>query len=103
MERSTVAQAILFDIDGTLLDSNHLHAESWAEVFRRHGYDVSVEAVRRQIGKGGDKLVPVFLPPDDVERIGGQLKKERAALFKEKYLPRARPFPKVRELFEKLA
>src|SRR5215217_1576521 len=98
-----MADAILFDIDGTLLDSNALHAESWAEVFRRHGHSVPVEDVRRQIGKGADKLLPVFLSHDEIERDGEKLKKERLHLFREKYLPRARVFPKVRELFERLA
>jgi HAD superfamily hydrolase (TIGR01509 family) len=95
--------AVLFDIDGTLLDSNDLHARAWVEVFRRHGHDVPVEAVRRQIGKGADKLMPVFLPADVVKQEGEKLKKERVALFREKYLQHARVFPKVRELFERLA
>jgi HAD superfamily hydrolase (TIGR01509 family) len=95
--------AILFDIDGTLLDSNDLHARAWAEVFRRHGHEVPIEAVRRQIGKGADKLMPVFLPEDEVKRVGEKLKKERVALFREKYLPQAHVFPKVRDLFERLA
>jgi len=94
--------AVLFDIDGTLLDSNLAHAQAWVEVFRRHGHEVPVEAVRRQIGKGADKLMPVFLPKDEVDRVGEKLKKERVELFREKYLPRVRPFPQVRELFERL-
>jgi HAD superfamily hydrolase (TIGR01509 family) len=99
----SMTTAILFDIDGTLLDSNDLHARAWADVFRRHGHEVPVEAVRREIGKGADKLMPVFLPADAVKRDGDKLKKERVALFREKYLPQARVFPKVRELFERLA
>ena len=95
--------AILFDIDGTLLDSNDLHARAWVEAFRRHGHEVPVEAVRRQIGKGADKLMPVFLPEDEVKRIGENVKKERVALFREEYLPLARVFPKVREMFERLS
>jgi HAD superfamily hydrolase (TIGR01509 family) len=96
-------QAVLFDIDGTLLDSNLAHAQAWVEVFRRHGREVPVEAVRRQIGKGADKLLPVFLPKEEVDRAGERIKKERVELFREKYLPHVRPFPKVRELFERLA
>src|SRR3954453_5925533 len=67
---SPMTTAILFDIDGPLLDSNDLHARAWAEVFRRHGHEVPIEAVRRQIGKGADKLMPVFLPEDEVKRVG---------------------------------
>jgi HAD superfamily hydrolase (TIGR01549 family) len=100
---SPMTTAILFDIDGTLLDSNDLHARAWVEVFRQYGYDVSVGAVRRQIGKGADKLMPVFLPEDVIQRDGEKMKKERVALFREKYLPHTRVFPKVRELFERLA
>jgi HAD superfamily hydrolase (TIGR01549 family) len=95
-------QAVLFDIDGTLLDSNLAHAQAWVDIFRRHGRAVPVEAVRRQIGKGADKLMPVFLPKEEVGRVGEKLKKERVELFREKYLPDVRPFPEVRELFGRL-
>jgi beta-phosphoglucomutase-like phosphatase (HAD superfamily) len=52
---------VLFDVDGTLIDSVDAHAQAWTEALRTWGHDVSVEAVRRQIGKGGDQLLPVFL------------------------------------------
>jgi HAD superfamily hydrolase (TIGR01549 family) len=93
---------ILFDIDGTLLDSNELHAQAWAEVFRKHGHEAPVDAIQRQIGKGSDKLMRVFLPEDEVKQDGEKITEERLALFRKKYLPRDRPFPKVRELFERL-
>jgi HAD superfamily hydrolase (TIGR01509 family) len=95
-------QAVIFDIDGTLLDSVDLHAQAWAEILHQYGFDVPASAVRTQIGKGGDELLPVFVPKDVLERDGRRMKDERAELFKNKYLPRVRPFPKVRELFERL-
>jgi HAD superfamily hydrolase (TIGR01509 family) len=95
-------QSILFDIDGTLLDSVDLHAEAWAEILQKYGFNVPAAAVRTQIGKGGDELLPVFVPEDVLDRDGQRMKDERAALFKKKYLPQVRPFPKVRELFERL-
>jgi HAD superfamily hydrolase (TIGR01509 family) len=95
-------QAFLFDIDGTLLDSVDLHAQAWAEILHKYGFDVPASAVRTQIGKGGDELLPVFVPKDVLEREGERMKDERGELFKTKYLPRVRPFPKVRELFERL-
>jgi HAD superfamily hydrolase (TIGR01509 family) len=94
--------AVIFDVDGTLLDSVDYHARSWQETFARYGINVTFEAARSQIGKGGDQLMPVFVPPDRLEREGGRIKDERAAHFKAKYLPLVRPFPKVRELFERL-
>ena len=55
--------AILFDIDGTLLDSVDLHARAWREAFLAFGKDLPFALVRSQIGKGGDQLLPVFLSP----------------------------------------
>jgi len=94
--------AIIFDVDGTLLDSVDYHAKAWVEVFRRHGIDVTFDAVRSQIGKGGDQLLPVFVPKPMLDAMGERLTEERRRHFKETYLPRVRPFPKVRDLFERL-
>jgi HAD superfamily hydrolase (TIGR01549 family) len=97
-----MTDAIIFDVDGTLLDSVDFHAKAWQETFARHGIDVTVEAVREQIGKGSDQLMPVFVPKDVLDRDGQAIKDERTELFREKYLSRVKPFPKVRELFERL-
>lgn len=97
-----MADAVIFDVDGTLLDSVDFHARAWSETFARHGIDVPPEVVRRQIGKGGDQLLPVFVPPDRLAAIGDRLKDERGEHFQKTYLPRVRPFPQVRELFERL-
>jgi HAD superfamily hydrolase (TIGR01509 family) len=95
-------KAVIFDIDGTLVDSVDLHAEAWQEAFKKFGCDVPFERVRYQIGKGGDQLIPVFFSLEDVNRFGKELEAYRAKLFKEKYLPQVRPFPKVRQLFERI-
>jgi HAD superfamily hydrolase (TIGR01549 family) len=93
-------KAIIFDIDGTLVDSVDLHARAWQEAFRKFGHEVEFEKVRHQIGKGGDQLMPVFLSATELERSGEELEKYRGELFKRDYLPQVRAFPQVRELFE---
>ena len=95
-------KAVIFDIDGTLVDSVDLHAKAWQEAFRHFGREFPFERVRYQIGKGGDQLMPVFLSPQELERFGDDLEKYRGELFKQEYLPGVRPFPRVRELFERL-
>jgi HAD superfamily hydrolase (TIGR01509 family) len=95
-------RAAIFDVDGTLIDSNDYHARAWQETFARYGITATFEEVRSQIGKGGDKLLPVFVPKEVIEREGQKIKDERSAYFREKYLPLVKPFPKVRELFERL-
>ena len=94
--------AFIFDLDGTLVDSNELHVDSWDRAFRHFGKQFSREALRAQIGKGSDQYLPEFLSPDEIERFGEELDEYRSKLFREEYLSRVRPFPKVRELFERI-
>ena len=93
--------AALFDVDGTLVDTNDLHVAAWREAFAHFGHDISAEAIRSQVGKGGDNLIPTLLPELDHEK-GEEIDRWRAELFKRDYLPRAVPFPGVRALFERL-
>jgi HAD superfamily hydrolase (TIGR01549 family) len=97
-----MAEAVIFDIDGTLLDSVDLHAQAWREAFTHFGHEIPFDQIRAQIGKGGDQLLPVFLSPEELEEKGKALEEFRGALFKQKYLPKVRPFSCVRELFQKL-
>jgi HAD superfamily hydrolase (TIGR01509 family) len=95
-------KAVIFDIDGTLLDSVDLHAAAWVEAFRHFGVAVAQADVRRQIGKGGDQLMPVFLPRERVEREGETIEAYRSDLFKRAYLSKVTPFPGVRALFSRI-
>jgi phosphoglycolate phosphatase-like HAD superfamily hydrolase len=89
--------AILFDVDGTLIDSNDLHASAWRETFLHFGVDLPLDRIRTQIGKGGDNLIPALLPPDLVEAKQEEIESHRGDLFKRDYLPRVVPFPGVRD------
>lgn len=95
-------EAVIFDIDGTLVDSVDLHARAWKEAFEKFGRDVPFEDVRKQIGKGGDQLMPVFFSKEELEGFGEEMEEYRGDLYKREYLPRVRAFPKVRELFERV-
>lgn len=90
-------KAVLFDIDGTLVDSNDMHVRSWSEAFHSAGYEFDDEVIHGQIGKGTDMLVPTLVPDADEaeqERLGDA----HGAEFKGRYLDRVRPFPKARDL-----
>ncbi len=94
--------SVIFDIDGTLVDSVDLHAKAWQEAFAHFGYRLDYAEVRRQIGKCSDKLIPHFLSPEEYEELGEQLDDYRNQLYKREYLPKVRAFPRVRELFERI-
>lgn len=94
--------AVLFDVDGTLIDSVDAHARAWTEALRTWGHDVAFETVRRQIGKGADQLLPVFLSRQEIEKVGDDLQAWRGRLFKRRYLPHLKAFPAVRPLLERL-
>lgn len=85
-------KAVLFDIDGTLIDSNALHVRAWERVFREVGHDIPAERIAQQIGKGGDNLVPALIPGADAD-TAERLSDRHGAIFKADYLPRAKPFP----------
>jgi HAD superfamily hydrolase (TIGR01509 family) len=89
-------------MDGTLVDSNALHAEAWQRTFQHFGIDVTFDQALRQIGKGGDQLLPVFVPPADLHRLAEPIKEYRKNLFEEEYFHKVKPFPCCRELLVKM-
>ena len=95
-------KAVIFDVDGTLVDSVGLHAQAWVDAFQEFGHEVSFADARRQIGKGGDQLLPVFMDRAEIAARGEALEKRRGEILKERYLPQIKPFPQVRELFERI-
>jgi beta-phosphoglucomutase-like phosphatase (HAD superfamily) len=95
-------QAVIFDMDGTLVDSVDLHARAWQEAFAHFGHQVPFDRIRSQIGKGGDQLMPMFLSEADVAARGAELETFRGGLFKSRYFAQVRAFPQVRPLFERL-
>jgi HAD superfamily hydrolase (TIGR01509 family) len=95
-------EAVLFDVDGTLVDSNDLHAAAWQEAFRHFGIVLDYDRIRGQIGKGGDNLIPSLLEPEVAERLQEEIESFRSELFKRDYLAKARPFPAAAELLRKL-
>jgi HAD superfamily hydrolase (TIGR01509 family) len=99
--RPAPLKAVLFDLDGTLVDSNGFHVRAWDQAFREHGYELAEAAIAKQIGKGGDLLVPALLP-DMGELEAKQIADRQGAVFKERYLDEVQPFPGARKLLRRV-
>jgi HAD superfamily hydrolase (TIGR01549 family) len=97
-----MVKAVIFDMDGTLVDSVDLHAKAWQDAFRDFGHQFELKAIRDQIGKGGDHLLPVFLTREEIDTKGPDLEKHRGKILKERYLSQIKAFPKVPELFKRI-
>lgn len=95
-------RAALFDVDGTLIDSNESHARAWQRALRDFGIDVSLAAVRQQMGNGGERVVRALCTPGQAHALGKDLVQRHAEIFTRDYLDSVRPFPGVVELFERL-
>lgn len=95
-------KAVIFDIDGTLVDSVDLHARAWQKAFEHFHIEANYIRLREQIGKGADKLMPVFLSEDDVARRAADIQDYRENLFHREFQHLIRPFSCVRSLFEQI-
>ncbi len=90
-------KAILFDIDGTLVDSNDMHVLAWEEAFAGIGETFDRQVVHDQIGKGTDMLVPTLLPNLD-EAEQEELGDAHGSIFKARFLDQAQPFARAPDL-----
>lgn len=103
MKKAKQLQGLIFDVDGTLVDSNDLHAKAWQEAFEHFGKRLDYDLVRSQIGKGGDLLVPDLLNAREMREFGEELREWRKQHFMDNYLEKVAPFPGASEALHQLA
>ena len=93
-------KAIIFDLDGTLVDSVDYHTEAWVKAFKEYGYDFPFDKLREQIGKGSEFIIGELLSTEEAEKLESDIAGYRKKYYQENLLEKVQPFPKVRELFE---
>jgi len=91
------AAAVLFDVDGTLVDTNYLHAVTWWQAFAMAGLVVPATDIHRSIGMGSDQMLDHLLPPDRDRGGDDGLRAAHDALFSV-YWSRLQPLPGAAEL-----
>jgi HAD superfamily hydrolase (TIGR01509 family) len=93
---------VLLDLDGTLIDSNDAHAFAWIEALATFHIPAEFKKVRELIGMGGDQLLPRLCGISADSELGQKISQKRGEIFRQKYLKDLKPFPKARELVEKM-
>jgi len=89
---SASVKAVLFDVDGTLVDTTYLHAVSWWEAFAQAGHEVPMARIHRAIGMGSDQLLDALLPADRDTGADDGIIAAHSALYSV-YWSRLRPLP----------
>ncbi|MEG4206796.1 HAD family hydrolase [Microcoleus sp. Pol7_A1] len=96
-------QAVILDIDGTLVLSNDAHAQAWVESFAAYGYEVPFEKVRPLIGMRGDKVIPKMVSGlSDEAGDGKKIAQRRKELIINRFAPELSPTPGSRDLLLKM-
>jgi HAD superfamily hydrolase (TIGR01509 family) len=90
-------RAVLFDVDGTLVDTNYLHTVTWWQAFSQGGQHVAMAGIHRAIGMGSDQLLDRLLPADRDKDADSGLVASHDALYAA-YWTRLRPLPGAVEL-----
>ena len=90
-------KAVLFDVDGTLADTNYLHTVAWWEAFAQAGHDVPMAPIHRAIGMGSGRMLDSLLPGDRDTDADEAIKTSHSALYSV-YWSRLRPLPGARRL-----
>ncbi|MER6330743.1 HAD family hydrolase [Streptomyces sp. NPDC001034] len=94
-------RAAVFDVDGTLVDTNHLHVVTWWEAFRQAGHRVPMHAVHRAVGLGSSDLVAHLLGEDRDRDRDAALSAAHKALYGQ-YSDRLPALPGAGELLRRL-
>jgi len=92
--------SVIFDIDGTLVDSNDAHAHAWVQAMAEHGHSVPFDRVRPLIGMGGDKVLPKTIGVEKESEEGKAISQRRKEIFLSHYLPNLHAFPQAGSLLE---
>ena len=96
-----MSAAAVFDIDGTLVDSNYQHALAWYRAFRQHEVVLPVWRIHRAIGMGGDQLVEALAGAEVERERGDEIRAAEGPLYKQ-MIEEVEPFEGARELLADL-
>jgi HAD superfamily hydrolase (TIGR01549 family) len=90
---------IVFDVDGTLVDTNYQHALAWFRAFRRYDITPALWRIHRCVGMGGDQMVEAVAGKEAEDQHGDDLRSAWTEEF-DAFLPEVQPFADAKPLLE---
>ncbi|MET3932503.1 HAD family hydrolase [Arthrobacter sp. OAP107] len=96
-QRQRREKGVLFDVDGTLIDSAYIHTLAWWQAFRQSGFDVPMARIHRCVGMGGARLVDSLLPDSRDKEVDGDILSAHSGVFGT-YWPSLRALDGARDL-----
>ncbi len=94
-----MVQAVILDVDGTLMDTNYLHVEAWARAFDEVGHRAPRVEIHPKIGKGSGLLISEFVDDEETANKAAGLHTE----YYSELQKHAYPLPGAKELIDSLA
>jgi phosphoglycolate phosphatase-like HAD superfamily hydrolase len=99
----TIARSlVIFDVEGTLVDSTALTVRCWQETLQSFGFEFPFATLQRHSGEDGHDMLHALLPGPHVGRVVPRIIEAQGQRYRDKYLPRVAAFPAVRALFERV-
>jgi phosphoglycolate phosphatase-like HAD superfamily hydrolase len=102
MQRHHAAPALIFDVEGTLVDCVEQTLESWRETLADFGLNFSIKQLHPYSGMHGAEMLDHLLRSSKASRLKHEILAEQGARYRKKFLRTVRPFPGVRALFESI-
>jgi beta-phosphoglucomutase-like phosphatase (HAD superfamily) len=91
----TIARSLLiFDVEGTLVDSTALTMRCWQETLQSFGFGFPLTTLQRHSGQDGHDMLHSLLPGPQISRVVPPILKAQGQRYRDEYLPRGRHFPR---------
>ena len=93
---------VIFDVEGTLVDSSALTLRCWQETLQSFGFEFPLATLQRHSGQDPHDMLHALLPGPHVTRVVPRVIEAQGRRYRDKYLSHVRAFPEVRALFERV-
>jgi phosphoglycolate phosphatase-like HAD superfamily hydrolase len=95
-------QAVILDIDGTLVDSNEAHALSWLVALHDFGHEAALQLLRPLVGMPPERIIGHAIGAPRDAKEAHEIIQRKSQIFRTWYLPRLLPFAGTRALLQRM-